>query len=43
MADGSMKEKLYPIDCEVGGLKRPILIITHDEAVFSATDGKHQA
>jgi hypothetical protein len=43
MADGSMKEKLYPIDCEIGGLKRSIIIITHDEAVFSANDGKHQA
>jgi hypothetical protein len=29
---------------EVGGSKcRPVVIITHDESIFSANDGKHQA
>lgn len=41
---GDMKEKTYPSDSEVGGPnKRPIIVITHDESVFSANDGKHQA
>ena len=43
-ADGLIKEKKYPADCSVGGLdRRPIIIITHDESIFSANDAKHQA
>jgi len=39
-----IKEKKYPADCSVGGLdRRPIIIITHDESIFSANDAKHQA
>ena len=43
-ADGTMKQKDYPSDCAVGGpQRRPIIIITHDESIFSANDGRHQA
>ena len=43
-ADGLIKEKKYPADCSVGGLdRRPIIIITHDEIIFSTNDVKHQA
>lgn len=43
-SDGEMKEKTYPIDCEIGGPNaRPIIVVTHDESTFSANDGKHQA
>ena len=43
-SDGRMQEKVYPAGCEVGGSKcRPVIIITHDESIFSANDGKHQA
>lgn len=43
-ADGSMEEKDYPSDCIVGGSdRRPIIVITHDESIFSANDGKRQA
>ena len=43
-ADGTMKIKEYPSDCAVGGPnRRPIIIITHDESIFSANDGRHQA
>ena len=41
-----MKDKQYPAGCEVhvGGLKyRPIIVITHDECIFSANDGKQKA
>jgi hypothetical protein len=42
--DGTMKEKQYPEDCSVGGPnRRPIIMITHDESIFSAHDGRHQA
>lgn len=42
--DGSMKEKIYPEGCIVNGPgRRPIVMITHDESIFSANDGKHQA
>lgn len=43
-ADGSMKEKKYPPDCVIGRFnQRPIIVITHDESIFSANDGKQQA
>lgn len=30
--DGTMKEKIYPADCAVGGSdRRPVIVITHDE------------
>ena len=39
-----MKWKDYLSDCAVGGpQRRPIIIITHDESIFSANDGRHQA
>lgn len=42
--DGSMQEKAYPAGCVVGGPdRRPIIMITHDESIFSANDGRHQA
>lgn len=42
-ADGSMEEKEYPSDCAVGGPnRRPIFVITHDESIFSANDGRRQ-
>ena len=43
-ADGSMEEKKYPSDCAVNRPdRRPIIVITHDESIFSANDGKRQA
>jgi hypothetical protein len=43
VADGSIQEKVYPADGTVGGPdRRPIVMITHDESIFSANDGKHQ-
>ena len=37
--DGSMKTKNYPNDCAVGGnIRRPVIVITHDEYTFSAND-----
>lgn len=37
--DGTMKDKEYPLDCAVGGgIRRPIIVITHDECTFSAND-----
>jgi len=43
-ADGTIQDKVYPVDCVVGGPdRRPIIMITHDESIFSANDGKHQA
>jgi hypothetical protein len=43
-ADGTIQPKEYPLDCCVGGPnRRPIIFITHDESVFSANDGRHQA
>jgi hypothetical protein len=42
--NGTMKPKEYPEDCRVGGPdRRPVILITHDESVFSANDGRHQA
>ena len=42
--EGGIKEKIYPPGCEVGGSNaRPIIIITHDESIFSANDGRRQA
>jgi hypothetical protein len=39
-----MKEKQYPIGCCIDGPdRRPIILITHDESIFSANDGRHQA
>ena len=38
--DGTMVPKEYPDDCAVGGPdRRPIIMITHDENIFSANDG----
>ncbi|KAG0123787.1 hypothetical protein HOY82DRAFT_618690 [Tuber indicum] len=40
--DGKMREKVYPNGCEVGGKKKPIIIITHDESTFSSNDSRRQ-
>jgi hypothetical protein len=41
---GRILEKSYPDNCQVGGpQQRPTIIITHDESVFSANDGKREA
>jgi hypothetical protein len=38
--DGTIKDKAYPLGCEVyGSESRPIILVTHDEATFSANDG----
>ena len=43
-ADGAMKPKTYSLDCAVGGNKQcPVIVITHDECIFSANDGKRTA
>jgi len=43
-SDGKIKDKSYPANCEVGGSEdRPIIVITHDESIFSANDGKRKA
>lgn len=37
--DGTMKDKIYPPNCVVGGTeRRPVIVITHDECTFSAND-----
>ena len=37
--DGTMVPKEYPDDCAIGRLdRRPIIMITHDESIFSAND-----
>lgn len=37
--DGTMKPKTYPSDCAAGGEKcQPIVVITHDESIFSANN-----
>lgn len=37
--DGTIVSKEYPSDCTIGILeKRPIIMITHDESIFSAND-----
>ena len=42
--NGTMKPKIYPSDCAVGGNdRRPIIVITHDECTFSANDGIRRA
>jgi hypothetical protein len=41
--DGQMMEKIYPADCQVGEPGAPIIVITHDESIFSASDGRHEA
>ena len=41
--DGTIKEKEYPPGCEVGGLTRPIILITHDESTFSSNNSRRQA
>ena len=42
--DGTMKDKEYPLDCAVGGgIRRPIIVITHDECTFSANDSIRKA
>ncbi|PWW78823.1 hypothetical protein C7212DRAFT_84671, partial [Tuber magnatum] len=41
--DGSIREKAYPPGCEVGGLMRPIILITHDESTFSSNNSWRQA
>ena len=41
---GRILAKEYPNGCRVGGSQgRPLILITHDESVFSANDGKRQA
>ena len=43
-SDGAIIPKEYPEDCRIGGPgRRPIIFITHDESIFSANDGRHQA
>lgn len=38
--DGNMLPKAYPVDCEVrGSQRRPVILITHDECVYSSNDG----
>ena len=42
--DGAMKAKDYPVNCAVGGEKRrPIIVITYDECIFSANNGIQKA
>ena len=42
--DGTIKDKVYPPGCEVyGSESRPVILITHDEATFSANDGIRRA
>lgn len=41
--DGSMKSKVYPEDCAVGGSNhRLIIFITYDESIFHANDNCQQ-
>ena len=43
-ANKSMEKKQYPKDCQVGRPnQQSIIVITHDESIFSANDGKQQA
>lgn len=38
--DCTMKPKIYPFDCAVGGNNsQPIIVITYNECTFSAKDG----
>jgi len=42
--DGTIKDKVYHLGCEVyASESRPIILITHDEATFSANDGIRRA
>ena len=42
--DGTMKPKIYPINCVVeGSNRRLVIVITNDECTFSANDGVRQA
>ena len=42
--DGTIKSKVYPQNCMVGGDdRRPIIIITHDKCTFSSNDGIRRA
>jgi len=42
--NGSIEPKEYPENCHVGGPgRRPVILITHDESIFSANDGRRQA
>ena len=37
--NGAIKPKIYPADCAVGGNnRRPMIVITHDECIFSANN-----
>ena len=42
-SSGTILDKSYPEDCEVGGSqRRPIILITHDKSAFSANEtSKH--
>ena len=43
-SSGQILEKTYPDDCQVGSSQqRPTILITHNESIFSANDGKKQA
>ena len=43
-SSGQILEKTYPDDCQVGGSQqRPTILITYDESIFSANDGKKRA
>ena len=42
--NGTMKPKIYPLDCAIGGDNCcPIIVITHDECTFSTNDGIRKA
>ena len=40
-SERNMKEKVYPDDCQVRIENcQPVIVVTHDECIFSANDGK---
>ncbi len=42
--DRTMKAQKYPSDCKVRGEKcQPVIVITHDECIFSSNNGIHKA
>ncbi len=42
--NGVMKLKIYLFDCAIeGDDRRPIIVITYDECIFSANDGIRRA
>lgn len=42
--DSTIKPKVCPLDCVVGGNNwRPIIVITHNECIFFANDGIQKA